>query len=71
MQSNNSYWSRFPRTRLSRRSFVRGAALAGGGLAGAALIGCGGDDDDDEAPAPRHHRAVWRGDIRPGRRRGD
>ena len=51
MTSNDSYWSRFSGTRLSRRIFVRGAALAGGGLAGAALIGCGDDDDEAEVPA--------------------
>ncbi len=38
-------------SRLSRRSMLRGAGIAGAGLAAAALIGCE-DDDDDEAPAP-------------------
>ena len=42
-----NYWTR----RLSRRGVVRGAALGGIGVAGAALIGCGGDDDDPESPA--------------------
>lgn len=37
-------------SRLSRRSMLRGAGIAGAGLAAAALIGC--EDDDDEAPAP-------------------
>ena len=34
-----------------RRTALRGAALGAGGLAAAALIGCGSDDDSDEAPA--------------------
>src|SRR5262245_16517931 len=33
-------------TSLERRAFLRGAALATGGVAGAALIGCGGDDEE-------------------------
>ena len=49
--SDFSYWSRFSGERLSRRSFVRGAALGGAGLAAAALIGCGDDDEDEAAPA--------------------
>ena len=40
-----NFWTK--RTgRLSRRSMLRGGALAVAGLAGAALIGCGDDDDD-------------------------
>ena len=39
------------RTRLGRRTLLRGAALGGVGLATAAVIGCG-DDDDDEVAAP-------------------
>jgi len=34
---------------LGRRAFVRGASLAGAGIAAAALIGCGGDDEDEPA----------------------
>ena len=37
-------------SRLTRRSMLRGAGVAGAGLAAAALIGC--EDDDDEAPPP-------------------
>ena len=49
--SDFSYWSRFSGERLSRRGFVRAAALGGAGLAAAALIGCGDDDEDEAAPA--------------------
>ena len=35
--------------RLGRRGLLRGGALLAGGLAAAALIGCGGDDEGDEA----------------------
>lgn len=35
---------------LSRRSVIRSGALGAAGLTGAALIGCGGDDDDPATP---------------------
>lgn len=47
----DSYRSRGPRARVSRRGFLRGTALAAAGLGGAALIGCSGDDDDAATPA--------------------
>mgnify|MGYP005817609841 CR=1 FL=1 len=40
-----NYWKQRSST-LGRRRFIRGAAVAGGGLAAAALVGCGGDDED-------------------------
>lgn len=49
MESN--YWVRGTARRYSRRSVLRGAALGAAGLAGAALIGCGGGDDEPAAPA--------------------
>ncbi len=49
--SEENYWTRTLRGRVSRRTMIRGAALGGAGLAGAALIGCGGDDDDDDDTA--------------------
>ncbi len=45
--SENNYWTRLHGRSVSRRTLLRGAAVGGAGLAGAALIGCGGDDDDD------------------------
>ncbi|MGE0227702.1 MAG: ABC transporter substrate-binding protein [Dehalococcoidia bacterium] len=36
---------------LDRRLFLRGGSFALGGIAAAALVGCGGDDDDTGAPA--------------------
>ena len=39
----STYWTR---ARIGRRSVLRGAGLGVAGLAGAALIGCGGGDDD-------------------------
>ena len=38
-----NYWSR---KRVSRRAILRGTGVGVAGLAGAALLGCGGDDDD-------------------------
>jgi peptide/nickel transport system substrate-binding protein len=35
---------------FGRRSFVRGTAFAASGLAAAALLGCGGGDDDEPEP---------------------
>ena len=47
-----NYWTRYMRRRpMTRRTFLKGAALAGGGAASAALIGCGDDDDADEPAA--------------------
>ena len=47
-----NYWTRYMRRRpITRRGFLKGSAIAGGGAATAVLIGCGDDDDDDE-PAP-------------------
>ncbi|MPZ98582.1 MAG: hypothetical protein GEU80_04435 [Dehalococcoidia bacterium] len=41
--SGDNYWTR---SSFSRRSALRYAGIGIGGLAGAALVGCGGDDDD-------------------------
>ncbi len=43
---------RFWETPVSRRNILRGGLIGGAGLAAAALIGCGGDDDEAPAPAP-------------------
>ncbi|MDA0365223.1 MAG: ABC transporter substrate-binding protein [Chloroflexi bacterium] len=43
--SNGNYWMRGSGA-VSRRRFVAGASTVGLGLAGAALIGCGGGDED-------------------------
>ncbi len=50
MTEGSDHVSSFLRTRISRRTALRGGVIGGAGLAAAALIGCG--DDDDEAPAP-------------------
>lgn len=46
--TEGNYWTR---RSISRRSALRGAGVGIAGLAGAALIGCGGDDDDDTVAA--------------------
>lgn len=46
MRQEDNYWIR--RSRLTRRHFVGGAAVAGVGAAGLALVGCGDDDDDSK-----------------------
>ncbi len=47
---NINYWKR--QSRLTRRSFVGGAAATGAGLAGLVAVGCGDDDDDQEEATP-------------------
>ena len=42
--SRDNYWLR---GRISRRAALRGAAFGLAGLAGAALVGCGGGDDEE------------------------
>jgi ABC-type transport system substrate-binding protein len=44
--TDSKFWTELRGRNVSRRSLLRGAAAGGAGLAGAALIGCGGDDDD-------------------------
>jgi peptide/nickel transport system substrate-binding protein len=50
-EREGNYWTR---SRISRRSALRGGAIGVAGIAGAALIGCGddGDDGDDATAAP-------------------
>jgi len=43
MKRDRNYWASGKRSRLSRRRFVGGAAVAGAGLAGLAAVGCGDD----------------------------
>jgi peptide/nickel transport system substrate-binding protein len=45
MAETDNYWLR---RKLSRRTAIRGSALAGVGAASLALVGCGDDDDDDD-----------------------
>ncbi|MBK9544340.1 MAG: ABC transporter substrate-binding protein [Dehalococcoidia bacterium] len=45
MAESDNYWLR---RKVSRRSALRGSALAGMGAATYALVGCGDDDDDDD-----------------------
>jgi peptide/nickel transport system substrate-binding protein len=47
MEDRSNYWLR---RRVSRRTTLKGGALAGVGAAGLALVGCG--DDDDGGPEP-------------------
>ncbi|MBT5318570.1 MAG: ABC transporter substrate-binding protein [Chloroflexi bacterium] len=50
MVNTGNYWTR---QRVSRRTALRGAGVGVAGLAGAALIGCGGGDDEaDPTAAP-------------------
>ena len=43
-----NYWQRMRRSRMSRRALLRASGRAGVGAAGLALVGCGGDDDDEQ-----------------------
>ena len=47
--SEQNYWQRMRRSRMSRRALLRASSRAGVGAAGLALVGCG-DDDDQDAP---------------------
>ena len=49
--SEQNYWTRVSRRRLSRRTLLSVSARAGVGAAGIALVGCGDDDDDGPAAA--------------------
>jgi hypothetical protein len=45
-----NYWSRFgAQRRVSRRCVIRGAGVSAAGITEAALIGCGGSDDEEAA----------------------
>lgn len=46
--TDSNYWTQFGRRRVSRRTALRGAGGAVLGLSGAALIGCGGGDDESD-----------------------
>ena len=43
-----NYWQRMRRSRMSRRALLRASGRAGMGAAGLALVGCGGNDDDEQ-----------------------
>ena len=49
--SEQNYWQRMRRSRMSRRALLRASSRAGVGAAGLALVGCGDDDDQDEPVA--------------------
>ncbi len=46
--SEQNYWTRMRRRRMSRRTLLAASSRAGVGAAGLALVGCGDDDDDDQ-----------------------
>lgn len=53
MSQKDNYWLRRAQgSRISRRRFVGGAAVAGVGAAGLGLVGCG-DDDDNGGTTPQ------------------
>src|SRR5438552_19085236 len=45
MATDSDYWSRFWRTRLSRRRLLQTSAVTAAGLAAAGVVGCGGDNE--------------------------
>ncbi|MEO8539705.1 MAG: ABC transporter substrate-binding protein [bacterium] len=47
MEDRTNYWLR---RKVSRRTTIRGAAVAGVGAGAFALVGCGDDDDDSASP---------------------
>src|SRR5438093_13103385 len=49
MATDSDYWSRFWRTRLSRRRLLQTSAVTAAGLAAAGVVGCGGDNEKQGA----------------------
>ena len=47
----SNYWQPLGRGRVTRRRLLGAAARVGVGVAGIALVGCGGDEDDEAEPA--------------------
>ena len=47
--AERNYWQRMRRQQMSRRALLRASGRAGVGAAGLALVGCGGDDDDQQS----------------------
>ena len=47
MANHGSYWDRFTARRMSRRRALQMAALTGASAGAIALVGCGGDGDDE------------------------
>ena len=47
--SRRNYWTTLRQRKISRRTMLGASAKAGVGAAGLALVGCGGDDDDEPA----------------------
>jgi predicted ester cyclase len=67
MDDGRTYWTR---GRISRRTVLRGAGLGLAGLAGAALIGCGGGDEEG-AMSLEENKAIarrWFDEVINGRR---
>lgn len=62
-----NYWTR---KRITRRAILRGTGVTVAGLAGAALIGCGGDDDDDTASTGAPAGGTQTGAIAPASETG-
>lgn len=52
MASDSEYWSRFWRTRLSRRRLLQTSAVSAAGLAAAGVVGCGDDDEEGAQETP-------------------
>ncbi len=69
--SDNGYWTRTARLRLSRRRALAGAAGLGAGVAALSLVGCGGGDDDGSATGtskggPTDLSGINQGSPKPG-----
>src|SRR2546428_9499729 len=52
MATDSDYWSRFWRTRLSRRRLLQTSAVTAAGLAAAGVVGCGGHQGKQAARTP-------------------
>jgi peptide/nickel transport system substrate-binding protein len=70
--SNGSYWHKFTKDRVTRRRALQMAALGAASAGAIAVVGCGGDDDDDGDATPSGGRtpgttpSTGSGDIKRG-----
>lgn len=51
METQVSYWNRFWKRKIRRRTFLSGVVVGGAAVAAGSLVGCGGDEETGGTPA--------------------